>query len=229
LRVEFEPVRYCLMATYLWGARISEVIGRVCPTDQTVARGPKANEVKLEKFQVAEYEFECAVWKLKTAKRSGKERYIALPLDEKYEPWTKPLYGYFARQGDNQVWPFTRQYVWQYVKDNKVFSGFTYPIEKYSVKDAVTLVKKEIPSHNRNFMLHALRHLRATELVEVYGFDAFNLCVYFGWTMKSAIGISGVIDRYVSLSWQSYFTKLLKKTVMTQPSRLPMQEALMLT
>ena len=52
---------------------------------------------------------------------------------------------------------------------------------------------------------------RATELVEFYGFDGFNLSIYGGWTLKSMVGVSGAVECYLSLSWQSSFPKLLKK------------------
>jgi hypothetical protein len=63
----------------------------------------------------------------------------------------------------------------------------------------------------RHYNLYALRHSRATELVKFYGFDGFELCVYIGWILKTGVGITPVAGRYLSLSWQSYFPKLLKK------------------
>ena len=204
-----EQFRYCLMATYLWDARISEVIAKVCNSDQTVARGPKGTDAKLDKFTLLGTEIDCVIFALKTAKRQGRERHIALPLEEQYEPWSKSLYGYFLQTGQKAVFPFTRQRIWQYVKETEVFKGLTYPIERYIVKKKGELEKRPIPAHKRLFRLHALRHLRATELVSYYGFDGFNLATYGGWTYHTMAQTSSIMDRYLSLSWQSYFPKLL--------------------
>jgi hypothetical protein len=72
-------------------------------------------------------------------------------------------------------------------------------------------VLKDVDEHIRAFRLHALRHLRATELVEHYGFDGFQLATYGGWMPTTTTRISSVIQRYLSLSWQSYIDKLLKR------------------
>jgi hypothetical protein len=207
-RVAREEFRYCLMATYLFDARISEVVSRACPKDTTTARGPKGSDAKLDSFLYRGSEIPCVVFTVKTAKRKrghfcGKEhlRYIGLPLEEEYEPFTKPLYGYFLRAGDRPVFDFTRQTIWEYVKDKGVFKDLTYPITEYGY----------VPAHDRLFRLHALRHLRASELTGYYGFDGFQLATYGGWTYHVMAQTSPVMDRYLSLSWQSYFEKLLKK------------------
>jgi hypothetical protein len=72
-------------------------------------------------------------------------------------------------------------------------------------------LKKEVEEHIRPFALHALRHLRATELVEFYGFNGYNLSTYGGWTLKTVVGVSASIERYLSLSWHNYFEKMLKR------------------
>jgi hypothetical protein len=210
-RVEREDYRYCLMTTYLFDARISEVVANACPKDTTVARGPKGSDAKLDNFVQSGTEIPCVVFTVKTAKRQGKLRYISLPLAEECEPWSKPLYGYFISAGAKPVFNFTRQTIWKYVKDMEVFKGLKCPIDRYIITDKVTLEKKPIPAHDRKFMLHALRHLRASELVGFYGFDGFNLATYGGWTYHTMAQTSVIMDRYLSLSWQSYFPKLLKK------------------
>lgn len=210
-QVERDDFRYCLMTAYLWAARISEVISRACLKDETVARGLKGSDVRLDNFVVGGNEIPCVVFNVRTAKREGRIRPIALPLDEQYEPWAKAVYGFFLQMGDKPVFPFTRQAVWKYVKQAHVFDGLTYPIERYTLMKQGNLKKETIPTHYRNFRLHALRHLRATELVSFYGFDGFNLATYGGWTYHTMAQTSAIMDRYLSLSWQSYFPKLLKR------------------
>jgi len=132
-------------------------------------------------------------------------------LEPDYEPWTETLLDYFGERGDQIVFPFTRQKMWSFAKH--VFEDLRYPIEKYvlSVQEQGLTVKKEVDRHFRAFRLHALRHLRASELVEFYGFDGFDLSIYGGWTTQRGAGISKVMARYLTLHWQRYFPKLLKK------------------
>jgi hypothetical protein len=210
-QVNNETIRHTLMACYLFAGRISEVIGRASPKDTTTARGPKGTDVRLEKYRNANLEADVAIFTIQTAKRQGRQRLIALPLNEDYEPWSKVLYDYFQKTGSSLVFPFTRQRVSKYIVENKIFSNLTYPIERYVLTNEQTLEKVEVKMHNKPFRLHALRHLRASELVEYYGFDAFLLAAYGGWTIKGMVGGAGAFDRYVSLSWQSYFPKLLRE------------------
>jgi len=206
-----EKFRVCLMTAYLYAGRISEVIGRATAGDNTVARGPKGTDARLDYYQNGTHKESCVVFTVKTAKREGIVRNVALPLE--YEPWAKVVYDYFQKFKDRTVFPFTRQRVGMYVRENKVFEDLTYPIEKYVVVESTGETKKvnRVNRHIRRYNLHALRHSRASELVEFYGFDGFNLATYGGWTYKTAARTSNVMERYLSLGWQSYFPKLLKE------------------
>ena len=202
--VDTEEARFCLMAEYLLCARISEIVGITSPSDlgKTLARGPKGTEVKLDVFELGPIREEAAIFTVYTAKRGGIERKIAIPLNPVYEPWTRELYNYFVKHGNNRVFPFTRQKAYKYAQE--AFEDLTYPIEPYRVGG------DKVKRHFRKFRTHALRHARATELIEFYGFDHFDLCVYGGWTMKSAMGV-GSLSRYAHLQWRKYFPKMLKK------------------
>jgi integrase len=208
-KVNREDIRTCLMTTYLCAARISEVVAIKYQSDKgTTARGPKGIDTTKDVFITGSKHVPCAIFTLKTAKRGGKERKIALPLNPKYEPWTKQIYDYFQSKDKEPVFPFTRQEAWLHSKS--AFEGLTYPIEFYFVKDGE--VKKKIDDHIRDFRLHALRHLRATELREQYQFDGFDLASYCGWHLATIVPqISRTMERYLSLGWSSYFPKLLKR------------------
>jgi integrase len=209
--VNQDDIRFCLMTCYLYAGRISEVVGVKYPSDtKTEARGPRGSDVVKDVFMAGMKKFPCAIFTVRTAKREGKERKIALPLNPAYEPWTKRLYEYFKTKGDDLVFPFPRQQVWAYSKT--AFEGLTYPIETYSIKQGE--VVKKVDEHLRPFRLHALRHLRATELREHYQFDGFDLASYCGWRLGTIVPqISRTMERYLSLGWASYFPKLLKKRV----------------
>ena len=212
--VHDEAMRLCLMTTYLYCGRISEVIGKAYPSDQTVGRGPTPQDVSEEIYKVGEHEYPAIVFTVRTAKLQGKIRKVALPT--KYEQWAEEIYRYFQARPKNQhVFPYYRQNVSQYVHEHAVFDGLEYQIETYKIYENGELVKNP-PDHWNPYTIHALRHQRATELVEFYGFDGFNLAAYGGWTISTSQAMFGVrtprvFSRYLYLQWQGYFSKLLKR------------------
>jgi hypothetical protein len=208
-----KEAKFCLMAAYLFCARASEIIGATNRYDQvhnqTIARGPTGQDVKIETFELGDIKTEAAIFTVRTAKRDGKIRKIALPLEKKFEPWTEQLYNYYTEHKDEKVFPFTRQKAWEYAQ--QTFSGLRYPIEKYNMYEPENPKSKPIKAHMKPFRTHALRHLRATELIETFGFTGFDLSVYGGWTLRSMVGVGSAMSRYAHLDWRRYFPKLLKK------------------
>jgi len=206
-----KEAKYCLMSAYLFCARVSEIIGRTCPSDlgKTIARGPTGKDVTVDVFELGDIKEEVAIWAIRTAKRKGKKRSIALPLKPEYEPFTQELLRYYQSFGDNElVFPFTRQKATNYAR--KIFEGFTYPIDAYKIWENGKVVR-ESPDHLKAFRTHALRHLRTTELIEKYRFNGIELSIYGGWTLRSMAGVGSAMSRYAHLQWDQYFPKLLKK------------------
>lgn len=204
-----DEAKYSLMSAYLFCARVSEIVGRICPSDsaKTTARGPTGNSYEIHEYDLGPIQTEAAVFTLHTAKRRGKERRIALPLDPKYEPLTQLLVDYFDKFGGDKVFDFTPQKATSYARN--VFDGLTYPIESYKIyKNGI--VEKVVDEHVKPFRTHALRHLRTTELIEVFGFNGFDLSIYGGWTLRSMVGVGSAMSRYAHLQWRKYFPKLLK-------------------
>ena len=208
-----KEAKFCLMAAYLFCARASEIIGSTNQYDlrnnQTIARGPTGHDVKLETFDLGDTKTEAAIFTVRTAKRDGKIRKIALPLGKTYEPWTEQLYNYYLEYGEDKVFPFTRQKAWEYAQ--QTFIGLSYPIDRYNQYDTEDPKPKPVKAHLKPFRTHALRHLRATELIETFGFTGFDLSVYGGWTLRSMVGVGSAMSRYAHLDWRRYFPKLLKK------------------
>ena len=170
-------------------------------------------DVMLERYQVGDFDEEVAVFTLKTAKRKGRERSVALPMNEVYEPWTREIYEYFKKQGKGHVFPFTRQHLGKKAKGP--FIGLQYQILDYTLieeKDGLK-VKTTIDPHFRDFALHALRHLRVAELFGHYGFNPLDAMYYAGWTFKGMIGGGSIMERYAHLDWRQYFPKLLKRRI----------------
>lgn len=199
--VDDEGFRSSLMATYLFAARVSEVVAYAEPGDiSTTARGPRGTDVRIDSVDGED----VAVFRIATAKRRGRERYCALPL--KYEPWAVDLVDYYDKRKDGWAFPYNRQKIWRVARE--AFDGYQYAIESYKLHDGELI--KTVEPHPRRFAVHALRHLRASELAEYYGFDPMMLSVYCGWTMKAMIG-AGMLDRYLSINWRYYLPKLLKR------------------
>ena len=226
--VEKDPYRLGLMYGFLIAGRISEVVGRACPSDiKTTPRGPMGNDFEVNQARVNDVDYEAVILHIKTGKRGGTPRRCALPLDPEYEPWAKPILEYFQTfDAKDHVFPYTRQDIFPTSK--KVFDGLVYPIEDYKVtlinKVEYELLIEEIPPqlrhlvkvpdhlretelvkrHLRNFRLHALRHARLMDLAEFYQFTRDDRERYAGHTMATS-------DRYSHLEWWSYFPKLLRK------------------
>jgi hypothetical protein len=197
-----ENIRMILKDIYLKAGRISESISQKCPADTTTPYGPNGTDASIETIEG----HEAVVLSVRTAKRKGKERIIALPVET--EPWAKPLYNYYKRFDDTPVFPCTRQTVWVHAKT--IFEGFNYPILSYKIKRDGELT--HVPEHSKRFTLHALRHLRATELIRFYHFKAEDLAAYCGWRLTSIGKTTSVMERYIDLSaYVDYFPKLLKQ------------------
>ncbi len=198
-----QKMKMALMATYLLGARASEIVGHAVKGE--TAYGPVGDDAWEDTYiaganAAAE---PVAVFRLRTAKKSGMERYVALPLRPECEPWARPLLEYFRKAKNEKVFPFTRKTLYNHARS--VMDGLTYTIEPYYCMESKAVVGR----HTRDAAVHFLRHVRATELAGVYGFTAMELAAYCGWSYR-ATGMSSVMVRYISISWQSYIPKLFK-------------------
>lgn len=216
--VEHEPVKFCLMFLYLIDGRISESVSKAYLTDKgTTPRGLKMRDLEV---QEDDYGDEVALFKVKTAKRGGTLRVCGVPMKREYEPFTKGVVRYFQSFDKNDfVFPFTRQKIWR--ESRSAWKDLIYPIENYDIietdeegnpllKENGSKVKINIDRHFRDFNLHAIRHIRATDLVVYYGFNGPNLSAFGGWTLSTAMRVSSSVNRYVQLDWRSYYPKLRK-------------------
>jgi len=147
--------RYLLLGA----ARLIEITGDYAPI------GSDAHRVEINGIP-------AILFVQKTARRKGKIRPIALPLDPKYEPWAEPLLSFFEEHPTEN--PFTlpsapkstRRYL-QY-KSDEVFKGLEWPVEQYSktvyeptdtnkvikerVRGAVTDYLVEFPDEERHWV-----------------------------------------------------------------------------
>jgi len=85
---------------------------------------------------------------VKTAKRKGKLRVAALPLDPKYEPWAQEILDYFNETGSDYPFMFhpkpsnSKRYG-QYVAA-RTFDGLEWPMKEYSKAIEVEIDKDRI-------------------------------------------------------------------------------------
>lgn len=163
-----------------------------------------------------------AIFKIRIAKQHPEQgedypyRLVALPLNPKFEPWGREMYEYFEASGDNYVFPFNRQEVWEYItRKQRIFDGLTYRIKKYNYPGEAEDETKTSFSHPRKLKNHGLRHIRTNELLTDYGFDGIDLGAMIGWSMNSTQKISASPSQagnYAEIreAWKRYIKKLCK-------------------
>lgn len=186
---QLKHVKIPLMFEYVTACRISEVCGKYAVTGKDVEE-----EKDLIKFSI------------KTAKKKGELRIIAIPRNPEYEPLMKEIMDKIEmRIGMNKkLFNITPRTLQAHVKH--IFNELKYEIRRYYDPRTGSIVK----SHFRTLTPHSLRHFRATELVTKYGFTAIDLSVFCGWKLSRTTGMSNVMDRYMHLSYGQYVEKLFK-------------------
>lgn len=135
-----------------------------------------------------------ALFTLRTAKREGVKRIVALPLSNSR---VKELVDFFQSR-KRILFAYGPSSVRHLLAEE--FKDLNYFIERYTPRKGVV-----VPAHERAMATHALRHLRLSELVNVYGFDELDLSTFAGWKMR------GMSSRYATLAWGRYIDKLLRR------------------
>jgi len=141
--IKDEKYRYAFMYQHLICGRISEMCGQYAPLGTSfeemkftvpvfidkVLEGQKVTVVELT-------EVPAVLFIAKTAKREGRLRPCAIPLDPKYEPWAQPMLDYFKEVGNDYPFMFhpkfehsIRYAQWE---AEKAFDGFMWPMVKYT-------------------------------------------------------------------------------------------------
>lgn len=188
-KINRSSVRQAMMYQYLIAGRVSEVCGKYAPA------GQDAKENQIDGHPVI-------VFRVRTAKRGGKIRACALPLEGVYEPWTEEIWDLFKKT-DGPVFRPAIRTVQAYSQE--IFQGLNYPIMRY----------QKVPEHWRRIATHGLRHVRATDLMMHYGFDGIDVAIFCGWSLRASQGLTGspmpsMAEIYVYLQWERYVRKLLK-------------------
>jgi len=151
-----------------------------------------------------------------------KSRVVALPLEDKYDPWVKEVYNWFKMQGEGYAFPLTRQLYWHHITHtDPVFDGLYNPVEDYSFyfHDGQIKIKKTVSAHLNPFKFHGIRKLRVNFLYTRCNFSGLDFASHIGWSLRAARSadtqdrIPAMLGRYASIyeNWERYFPKLLVK------------------
>jgi len=210
--IKDEKYRNAFKYQYLIAGRISEVCGKYAPL------GSEAYETE---FDVNGDKVPAVIFAVKTAKRKGMIRPIAVPLELKYEPWSRPVFEYFQDYIDSHPFQFHERWSVRYAQweAEKVFEGLRWRLKEYW--NSKTGLK--VPEREKQFTSHCLRKLRIFTLEIHYRFDTVDLAKYGGWKERTIDPRTPAgIDHYLHMRPRKenldilkfisgrYFEKLLK-------------------
>lgn len=147
--------RFAFMYQLMVAGRISEVCGKYAPKgndvyeiEVEVPKHPQLTEMLNLDFQVEMIKVPAAMFVVKTAKRKGKLRACAVPLDPKYEPWARPLLDYFKDAGGDYPFMFQErpQHSIRYAQwvAATAFDGLYWPMKEYSRPIEVEIDQSQI-------------------------------------------------------------------------------------
>jgi len=113
-----EKYRNAFRYLYLIAGWVSQIAGDYEP------KGSDATLVNIDGVK-------AVMFPVKTARREGRIRPVAIPINPYYEPWAESLYVWFKRNEDEN--PFGGLSMRSYQRQASiVFDGLEWPIEKYS-------------------------------------------------------------------------------------------------
>jgi len=153
--IKDESYRYGFMYQHLICGRISEMCGRYAPLGNSfvemefevpifidkILEGKKVTVVELTQVP-------AVMFIAKTAKRGGRLRPCAVPLDPKYEPWAQPMLDYFKEVGNDYPFMFHENFAhsvrYAQWEAEDAFDGFMWPMVKYTRTEKIPYDPKMI-------------------------------------------------------------------------------------
>jgi hypothetical protein len=196
--------RLAFMYQYLIAGRISEVAGKY---------GPVGNDAIKTDF-----DGESAVmFIVKTAKRKGRLRGCAVPLNPEYEPWAQEVYDYMVGFGSSYPFRFAEKWStsirYMQWEATKAFESLEWPMIGYTVKESKEAEAVKVPERWNKVTSHVMRKRRATTLMWDYDFTGIDLALYGGWTESSAESMPQALKHYLYVDTKSTREplKLLKR------------------
>ena len=141
--IKDEKYRYGFMYQHLICGRISEMCGKYAPLGTSFTETefevpifvPKVFDGK-EVTVVEPTQIPAVLFIAKTAKRRGRLRPCAVPLDPKYEPWAQPMLDYFKEVGNDYPFMFHEKFEhsirYAQWEAEDAFNGFMWPMIQYT-------------------------------------------------------------------------------------------------
>jgi len=150
-----EKYRYALMYQFIIGGSVSEICG---------INKPKGTDAIKKNIEIHNNKIPAVFFKIKTARRKGKLRICAIPLDSEYEPWSKDILNWFQKHGENCPFVFIEK-----SKDSK-------HNDKYLMKKT-----NELFESYRLHIKEYIRNARKKNLKEFYYFNELDLALFGSW------------------------------------------------
>lgn len=164
-RVSNEKYRNALKYAFLIGAETAEVCGEFAPKENNLIE----HTFTLNSKKITTIIF--IVNNIKPKERS-KNRICAIPLDEKFEPWSKDLLDYFKKF---EGYPFKFSMRAIQGKASEVFSGLQW--QRFDHWQH----QRNISEKYSKFRISDLRRLRIKNLKEYYRFNERDLALFCSW------------------------------------------------
>ena len=170
---------------YLFGVRISELLPK--------KKGGEA--IKGKHFSTGDIEGEEALQlTIPTSWQAGKSRQVVVPLNPKYEEWSKDILNLSENNYNEKILDIVGRTLQQHVSDG-IHDLFCYERGYFSYKKRV---KKYQRSRTDPLQTKHFKEIREVELVLTHKLTPYELKNYFG--LKGSMGDT------------SYFRKLLRRS-----------------
>jgi len=141
--IKDEKYRHAFMYQLLICGRISEVCGKYAPRGTDFIEAEFDVEIQVpqvldgkEVIIIERRKIPAVIFVVKTAKRKGRLRPCALPLNPEYEPWVKPVFDYYRKADDDYPFMFHENFAhsvrYAQWEAEKAFDGLMWPLIGYT-------------------------------------------------------------------------------------------------
>lgn len=194
--VRVDKYKYAMMYGFLTASSVSEICGKYKPQESNISE----TTMKINGQNVPAIMFLIDTMKKQII------RPCVIPLDEKYEPWAKPLLEYFLDKEGDYPFNFCMRAIQREART--VFSGDIWWRGEYiSSRTGERVSADPLP-----FTLKSLRSLRKQNLIEYYSFNDIDLAIFGGWKETTdpltTLKIKDILITKTRLSDESYFKKM---------------------
>lgn len=227
--IDDDVYRHAFMYQFLIGGEPSEACGKYTPI---------GNDAIQIDFLVRDKRIPAVLFFIKTARRRGKLRTCAIPLNSNIEPWAEPLLEWFKKYGEQMPFEFGKRVklslkhnkAYLQKKAQKVFVGLEWQKEEYIDSEDGRKVERRY----KPFTSSSLRVLRRQNLKEFYLFDEADLAIFGAWNEQVRDpSMRSDIEKILSTQYEKsnvdgiqkfaerYFVKLLRPISHLEQELLP--------